>query len=245
MQLISFKIFEGHDVVCGLSTRLEGVSTGPFESLNLDLESNDKDENVQENYRRFFDALKIERKDVVLPYQRHTDEVIYVTEGGGLDQVFDAVDGFVTDKVGVGLLVRFADCQGVFIYDPVKRIVCAVHSGWRGNAQNILGKSVRKLVMEFGCNAENLLVGVSPSLGACCSEFSEPMKELPEEMHQFIDGKFVDLWACSRRQLMSEGVLEENIEFDGRCTKCHPELFFSYRGEKPETGRMSGVIYLA
>ena len=187
----------------------------------------------------FYEGLGVFPAQVVLANQAHTDKVLRVDHGG---DVYDGVDGFMTDKVGVVCTAKFADCQGVFMFDPVRKVVCSVHSGWRGNAKNIIGKAVRGLVAEYGCSAADLVVGVSASLGKCCAEFSDPFVELPAEMHQYIEGSFVDLLTCSRDQLLAEGVLAENMEFDGRCTVCNPELFYSYR--RGDEGRMLGGIWL-
>lgn len=187
----------------------------------------------------FYEGLGVKPEAVVLAEQRHTDVVLRVDRGG---EVYEGVDGFMTDRVGVVCTAKFADCQGVFMFDPVRKVVCSVHSGWRGNAQNIIGKAVRKLGVEYGCVAGDLVVGVSASLGVCCAEFSAPFEELPVEMHDYVDGNFVDLVACAKDQLLAEGVLVENIELDGRCTKCESELFYSFR--RGDEGRMIGGIWL-
>ena len=130
------------------------------------------------------------------------------------------------------------------MYDPVKRVIEAVHSGWRGNAQNIIGKTIKRLVDEFGCDPKNISLGISQSLGPCCGEFTDPITELPEEMHKHINGKRVDLWACSREQVMDCGVPDVNLEILGRCTVCESEEFFSYRVGKGKIGHMAAVIQM-
>lgn len=287
-------------VLHGISTRHGGVSTGPFASLNLGLDTDDLAGNVQENYRRFlgeFSPGKSGRSsaeeshsstnslsNLCIAYQRHTDNVLVIDPSSpqkstiitstpgpvtstpslvtstpgpvthppcGLANPYDAVDGFITATPGIALCVRFADCQGVLFFDPVKRVIAAVHSGWRGNAQNILGKCVAKMTSEFDCNPANILIGISPSLGPCCAEFSDPVNELPEEMHKYISEKIpgknphVDLWQCSHDQLTSVGIPSENIEIARRCTVCENDHFFSYRGGKKTTGHMAGLIMLS
>lgn len=147
-------------------------------------------------------------------------------------------------------MVRFADCQGVLFFDPISRVVAAVHSGWRGNVQNIIGKAAKKMVEEFGCSAENILVGISQSLGPCHAEFGDPVRELPEWMQKYVGKnagvkeRHVDLWQCSFDQLTEEGVLPKNIEIMRRCTVCENDTFFSYRVEGEKCGRMGVVIEL-
>ena len=230
MRYLRFKIFEKYkrELKCGLSTRHGGVSVGCFESLNLGIgvSIGDTEDNLAENYKRFCEAVGVDENKIVLAVQEHTDQIFCVKEAGdyGWQKPVSGVDGFTTNMRGVPLMVRFADCQGVFMFDPAQRVVAAVHSGWRGNVQNIIGKSVRKMIDEFGCKPENILVGISPAIGPCCAEFN--------------------LWQCSLDQLTEAGVFPQNIEIMQRCTSCESKDFFSYRRDKGKTGRMGGVIEL-
>lgn len=249
MRYLRFKIFEEYSGVIkhGISTRHGGVSTGCFESLNLGIGGGDSEDNLAENYKRFCCGLDVDENKIVLAKQEHTDKVLSLKNADGdfgWQKPLSGTDGFITNLCGVPLMVRFADCQGVFMFDPVRRVVAAVHSGWRGNVQNIIGKAVGKMVVEFGCKPENILVGISPSLGPCCAQFSEPEKELPDWMQKYVKNKFVDLWQCSLDQLTEAGVSLKNIEIMRRCTSCESKDFFSYRRDKGKTGRTSGVIEL-
>lgn len=247
--MLYFKIFEPFQNVIshGISTRHGGVSSGHLESLNLGLDVGDSQENLSENYRRFAEMAQVDKEKMVLAYQRHSDNILVVDEENLEDLLkgpVDEVDGFITKINDCGLVVRFADCQGALMFEPEKKIIAAVHSGWKGNAKNIIGKTVKKMVDEFEADPTKILVGISPSLGPCCAEFTDPKNELPEFMHRYLDGNFVDLWKCSFEQLTLEGVLPENIEIAQRCTVCENKEFFSYRGGKKKTGHMGGVICL-
>jgi len=244
--LFKFKIFGGYEdaVLYGISMRDGGVSDGPLASLNLGLAVGDKPSNIEENYRRVCEAIGVPMDKLCIAIQEHTDKVLRVNDGGGFEHPYKGVDGFVTNVPGIPLMVRFADCQGILLFDPVKRVIGAVHSGWRGNAQDIIGEAVRKMVDEYECNPADILAGVSPSLGPCCAEFSDPLTELPEHMHKYIDGTHVDLWECASDQLKNAGVLSEHIEIARECTVCNREKYFSFRGGKKITGHMGGVIQL-
>ncbi len=247
MQYVKFKIFDGyHDLIGhGVSTREGGVSTGGFATLNLGIGLGDSEENLEENYRRFAEAVGFDMNKMWMAKQEHTDGVMAVNEAGkGFREPVGGVDAFITNVPGVPLVARMADCQAVLIFDPILKVVASVHSGWKGNAKNILGKTVAKMKSEFGVDPRNLLIGVSQSLGPDHAEFDNPFDELPEEMHKFVDGRLVDLWKCSEEQLVAEGVLSKNIEFSRRCTVCESEEFFSHRKGKGTEGRMAGVVWL-
>lgn len=157
--------------------------------------------------------------------------------------VIENVDAFVTNLSGVGILIKTADCQPILICDPVKNVVAGVHSGWRGSVQNITGETIRVLREHYGCDPRDLLVSIGPSLGPCCQVFTDPMRELPVEFHRYIqDGGAVNFWDVTRDQLAECGVFAEHIEHFRICTSCNTDRYFSYRQEKPETGRFGSVV---
>lgn len=265
MQYLQFKIF-GERVRHGISMRKGGVSEGHLASLNLGLDVGDKEVNLCENYKRFCEMVGVPMDRLVVALQEHSDKILTVdgaelyaavvglddrlavarrpTSGLTLPKPISGVDGFITNTPGLPLMVRFADCQVVFIFDPIKRVIAAVHCGWRGNVKNIIGKAVKRMIDEFGCNSADILVGISPSLGPCCAEFSDPGTELPGFMQKYVNGRHVDFWQCTFEQLVDVGVLPEHIEMAQRCTVCENDKFFSYRGGQKRTGHMGGVIML-
>ena len=152
-------------------------------------------------------------------------------------------DSIVTDMKEVFLVIWIADCQAVMLYDPEKKVIANVHSGWRGSVKNIIGKCVDKMILEFGCQPGNIMAGISPSLGPCCSEFINYKDEIPETLWKYkIKGKdYFNFWEMSEAQLMDKGVKKEHIENMGICTKCNTDVFYSFREEKT-TGRFACVI---
>jgi len=149
-------------------------------------------------------------------------------------------DGIYTTEKNICCTVKTADCIGLLLYHPQSGAVSALHAGWRGLAQKIFTEffQISKIP------GEECFVALSPSLGPCCSEFSNPLEETPEFFHPFVRGKFVDLWSIAKAELLANGVQEENIEMPAFCTKCDPEKrFWSYR--RGESGRnLSGIMVL-
>lgn len=253
MHSIKFKLFSKFEDVLrhGISTREGGVSEGHLSSLNLGLDVDDSEENLAENYQRFCSVVGIDENKLALANQQHTDNILLIKDLADLQGKFGwknphfAVDGFITNLKDLPLSVRFADCQGVLLFDPIKKVVAAIHCGWRGNIQNIIGNAVRLMMKEFDCSPENILVGISQSLGPCCAEFTDPAKELPGWMQKYVnENRHVDFWQCSFDQLTRAGINEKNIEILRRCTVCEKDKFFSYRGGKKKTGHMAAVIEL-
>jgi polyphenol oxidase len=140
--------------------------------------------------------------------------------------------------------VRWNDCQAAILYDPIHRALANVHAGWRGNVQNIYRTAVQKMVHSFGSKPQDLLVGISPSIGPKHAEFKNYKSEFPEEFWEFqVKPTYFDLWQIARHQFESSGVLAHHIQIAEICTFDHPSDYFSYRRDKT-TGRHATVAML-
>jgi YfiH family protein len=167
-------------------------------------------------------------------------------------------DGLVTSQAGLMLGVQTADCVPVLIADTRVRAVGAFHAGWRGTVARIVEQGVATMGREFGSKPEDLIAAVGPSIGPCCFEVGEEVREefelgfgyAHDLFSEGAEGKSrVDLWEANRRQLLAAGVPAEAIAVVGECTACARtedgrRKFFSYRAEKGVTGRMLNVIGL-
>lgn len=235
------------NLVQGVFTRHGGVSKPPYATLNVVWNNGDSKEAVHENLRRVKRTLGLEH--LTASMQTHGD-VVQVADETKLKELHNGLpvallppgDALVTQLRGVGLLIKIADCQAVFLVDPVQQVIANVHCGWRGSVNGLLLKVVRVLQNQYGSRAEDLYAGISPSLGPCCAEFRDYRQELPPVFQQFqVRPRYFDFWAISRWQLREAGLPADHIEVAGRCTVCGSRDFFSYRGEGT-TGRMAAVI---
>jgi YfiH family protein len=229
----------------GVFTRLGGVSGPEGRELSLAFNENDPPENVAANLGRAEAALGLGPAAMVR--QTHGAEILVVRPGDGYhprtpEEARPGYDALLAPAPGVTLLIKVADCQAVLLYDPVSRALAMVHSGWRGSALNILGRTVAALA-ETGVPPARLLAAVSPSLGPCCAEFVNHRTELPPGFLPFmVRENFFDFWAISRSQLTAAGLMEENIETAGICTRCSPEFYSYRRGDQwPRFGFLAGV----
>ena len=203
-------------------------------------------------------AVGFEANCLVTARQVHSARVRVVTARetgqGGLDREsrLPDTDALVTADADVCLMVLSADCVPVLLYDPVKRVVGAVHAGWRGTAAQIVVGTVEVMRKQFGCHPGDMFAGIGPSIGRCCFEVGEEVavcfRRLFPEAVVFAGkhpGKFqVDLWEANRRELVDAGLHPERIEVAGMCTVCHPDHFFSYRRDGKAAGRFGAGIVL-
>ncbi len=236
-------------LIHGFSTRLGGVSELPHtKSLNLGYNRGDPDEVVDENFRIFKEKLGITGAVLVSAHQAHTKKVVYAD---GSSVHFENVDGFVTNKPGVALLVKTADCQPILLYDEKARVIGACHAGWRGTVAGIAAETVAAMT-KLGADPKNILAACGPCIDKCCFEvgddFVDTVAYFSDEFLQFVskeNGKYhADIKAMNRHILMCSGVPEENIRVSEECTCCDPGKFFSHRYSKGLRGTMASVIMM-
>jgi len=161
-------------------------------------------------------------------------------------------DALVTNQAAVLLTVRTADCVPVLLYDQSRRVVAAVHAGWRGAVAGIVSKTLAAMAAEFGTAPESVRLAIGPSAGDCCYEVDGAV--LGPLKHRYPYASLViretgrgrailNLGGLVRRQAEAAGVPREKIWSVNVCTICHPRLFYSYRRDGAVIGTMiSGIM---
>jgi YfiH family protein len=239
------------------STRNGGISTPPFDSLNLAFHVGDAPEAVTANRRIFSAAAGFSLENLVCAQQVHGTRVFsasFQDRGKGVYCYEDAVsetDALITDDSNVVLGAFFADCVPVFIADPVRKAVGLAHAGWKGTLHHIAQKTVAKMTEEFGCVSSDCFAFIGPSIGPCCYRVGEEVIALLDPAlaaHVSSEGEDkkgfkLDLWGANRADLLVAGLSADNIAVSGLCTRCDAR-FFSFRRAGGQTGRMGGFIGL-
>jgi len=233
-QFSNMKIFPR--LVHGVFTRHGGVSRGPYESLNVSFHVEDHSSAVQQNHQRIVETMGLPQWQTL--HQTHSCTVHVIDTVSTTPLTGDAL---ITHQPNILLIVKTADCQPVLLFDSKKCIVAAIHSGWRGSVQNIIGTTIERMIAT-GSDPNHIFAGIGPSLGPCCGEFVNYQQELPEYMWSYaVKPNYFDFWEISKKQMHDAGVPENNIEISNVCTKCQSDLFFSYRRKKV-SGRFATVI---
>jgi YfiH family protein len=245
-----FENLPQEDVAHAVFTRLGGVSQGPFATLNVGNAVGDDEVAVAENHARVYAHLGLSSAHITSAHQVHSNRIAVVTASDA-GQIMPSTDGLVTDTPGLALLLRFADCQPILLYDPAHHALGLIHAGWRGVAQGIARRAVETMRRAFGSRASELIAGLGPAIGPCCytvdhhvaaamgyvlPNWNQAMSLLEEDRWQ------LDLSAANAQQLTAEGVRQ--IEQAHLCTACHNDEFFSHRADKGQTGRFAVVAYL-
>jgi YfiH family protein len=206
-------------------------------------------------------AAAVNASSVVLLTQVHGAEVVVIREGAPLPGARPEADGLVSNRAGVAVAVKAADCVPLLFADRATGAVAAVHAGWRGTAARVAVAAVEALGREFGTRPADLVVAIGPSIGPCCYEVgTELVDAFAAAGHEryLIDRWFLapppprgsrewpklrlDVALSNRDQLILAGVPDAQIYSAALCTAMHLDVLTSYRMEKGNAGRIAGVI---
>ena len=206
---------------------------------------------IIKDVERLLKEMNIEPLEIYTGQQMHTDNVKIVDGTNGEDFVygrtFKETDGLITDKQNIALLIKYADCTPIVLFDPKKRVQAVVHSGWRGTVKQITIKAIEKLEKEFKSEREDLLVYIGPSIDQDNYEVG------PEVYEAFSDFKNRDTFFKPHGDkykmsmtdanidiLLEAGIKEENMEVERTSTYTSEELH-SARGEGSEY-QLNGLL---
>jgi YfiH family protein len=251
---VTSKILSAAGVAHGFSLRDGGVSTGPFESLNLSVSVGDSAEAVGQNTGRLAEAVGVQSFATV--HQVHGDRVLAANAEGTLREIFaatepqpdprhDAADAVLALDPGVAAGVRVADCVPILLYAEDLSVAAAVHSGWRGTRLSIAARAVRALQHATGADPARMLAAVGPCIGRCCYEVSAELASMFRQLFgpEAADDPaanpkpHLDLRFCVQAALEHAGVQPDRIDQVQGCTSCDAAAFFSHRRDKGRTGR--------
>jgi YfiH family protein len=218
------------------STRVGGVSEGPFRSLNLGILTADDPGRVRRNRAILVKGVGRDPDSLAMGQQVHGADVQVQDRPRSSGQL-ERVDAQVTTSAGVTPLVLVADCVPLVLSAP--GAAAAVHCGWRGVAAGIVQRAVEE-VAKLGRG--QLSAAVGPGIGPCCYEVgAEVLERLAAQGHE-AEGPALDLPACIVAALHRAGV--DDIAVAGICVSCNEELFFSHRRDGGVTGRQAALVWL-
>ena len=240
------------------------VLTHCFTLRKLDFSSFDNyeknKEKVENSYQKICKELNIEYSHLCRPKQTHTDIVRTIEEGdeGIFKDKFNDVDGLVTNKKHKALVFCFADCTPLLFFDPEKKVIANVHSGWRGTLQMIGKNAVEKMVKDYDCSPKDIICCIGPTIRQCHFEVEKDVKDL--FYNQFKDkididkyiasskekqGKYyIDTVQINKQVLLNIGLKDENIIDSKICSVCNEDKIHSYRAHGNESGRNITVMEL-
>ncbi|HEU5245289.1 MAG TPA: polyphenol oxidase family protein [Gaiellaceae bacterium] len=225
----------GYEVA--FTTRVGGVSEGPYASLNLGRKSGDIPERADENRRIACEAIGADVEKLALNYQVHSTRVLRAAAA----MRGEHADGLWTDDPGLPILAMSADCLTIALVRANARdpAVAVLHAGWRGLLDGIVAAGADAL------GRGTLTAAIGPGIGPCCYEVGEEVAAPFRERFgdDVVRESRLDLWTSAERALRAAGV--ERVDRFDRCTACEPETFFSHRRDAGRTGRQGVIAYVS
>jgi polyphenol oxidase len=235
----------------GMFTRRGGVSQPPWDSLNLGGTVGDAPGAVQENHHRMYAALGLDGDRACTVWQVHSADIVIAQRRVPHRRWLARADGMVTDRPGLPLTMRFADCAPILLYDSTRHVAGIAHAGWRGTVLGAGVSAVQAMRDAFGCRPHDIQAGIGPSIGPDRYQVGEEVVDAVRGAFGIVDGlirraedgsAYLDLWAANRLALQRAGVTQ--IEVAGICTATRTDEFFSHRAEAGQTGRFGVVLAL-
>ena len=239
--------------------RLSGVGENPFFSHPEAEPTPELLERVRDLWLRFRDAGGFPQEGFCFTHQVHQTRIRRVTAAERrippLTPIPPDCDGLITDEPGVPLCVFTADCVPVLFSEPEAGLVCAVHSGWRGTAGDMMGAAVAAIT-GVGGRIENIRAAIGPCIAKCCFETGPEVKQAVEALlgadaeglcppEEGVPGKYmVDLKETNRRRLLQLGVPAAQIDVSEDCTMCRSDVYWSHRATGGVRGTMASIIML-
>lgn len=245
-----FKALQGMPVRHAIFTRHGGVSASPFDTLNVSWAVGDNAAAVIENVRRVYDAFGTRPTASVRVRMNHGTRVVAVDDRHANARVPNC-DGLVTATPALPLTMTYGDCQPILLYDPVQHALALGHAGWRGAVAGLALSLVQALHIAYGTSPDNVIAMLGPAIGRCCYEVGS---DVIAAVETWPDGRawltpgdrdghaLFDLSAANVAHVHRAGV--GTIEVAHLCTACRTDEFYSYRAEKPATGRFAVVAML-
>jgi hypothetical protein len=237
-------IFSSIPGLIGLqTTRSGGVSSQPWDSLNLGPRTEDRSEHIRENFFRLGEHLGISAENIVISEQVHGTSIARVIRPGNVS----GYDALITDMEDIYIGILTADCYPVLIHDRKNRASGAAHAGWQGTVGRIAEKTVRAMGDAFGTRPEECLAWVGTGISAAHYEIGGEVARQFD--HDYLspspsgkDKYMLDLSAANRDQLLAAGIPDPQVESSAYCSWRDHETFFSYRRDHGSTGRMLSLI---
>lgn len=215
------------------------------------------------SYKNLCNAIGSNYINTVKTNQNHTDTIKIANKKIKEDEPdfnleeYKETDGIVTNKKNLILSTTNADCILLLLFDPIKKVIANVHSGWRGTLQRISTKAIEKMEKEYNCNPKDIICCICPSIRKCHFEVEKEVKDMFEEEFKSIVEKndiitetisskkwTIDTVLINQIILEEKGLKKENIIDSKICSVCNSNLVHSYRVEKERYGLETAIIEL-
>lgn len=251
-QLIYYALEAWDGLKHAIFTRAGGMSAAPWAGLNVGGTVGDAPQAVYENHQLMYSELGVDPAQTVTTWQIHSSDVVVAHHPVAGRRWLARADALITDRPGLALVMRFADCVPLLYYDRRRGVIGIAHAGWRGTVQGIASATVRAMQAVYQCDPADIEVMIGPSISIDHFQVGEEVVDAVESYFGTLQGlmrrdpddntAYIDLWAANRLDLERAGV--DKVTIAEICTYARTDEFFSHRAERGRTGRFGVVMSL-
>ncbi|PNZ11946.1 peptidoglycan editing factor PgeF [Staphylococcus simiae] len=240
------------DVTLGITTREGGQSNFPNGAFNMARYIDDNPQHITNHQKILAEEIKFDRENWVFPIQTHENKVVEITsndKGTNIDSLTSSlhgIDAMYTYEKNILLTMCYADCVPVYFYSPNHNFIALAHAGWRGT----FGQIVAEVIKQVSFDLEQMYVVIGPATSSSY-EINDDIRNkfamLPIDITKYVvqrgnDRHGIDLKLANKLLLEYYGIPSNNIYITDYATSENLNLFFSYRLEQGQTGRMLAFI---
>lgn len=244
------------NVIHAFTTRKGGYAPPPLNNFSMGTaQYYDFRDFIINNRKLICSILKMNYERLVMTDQHHTDNVFLLESEDQTDPngYLTNTDAVITKTKGLPVMLFFADCTPIMLYDINKEILALIHAGWKGTAKNLCFKTLQLMISLFNSKPDDIIAAIGPNIGKCCFEVStdvgaQLIQTIPEncvsdKIISYKDNKaYVDLKQINALHLKASGIT--TIDISPECTMCKQNLFFSHRLTGGKTGRQVLIAQL-
>jgi hypothetical protein len=244
----TFPVLDDLGIAHGIFMRHGGVSHAPWSSLNLATTVGDTRENVIENRRRITACLNRAAESIYDVWQVHSNTVISTVRPRHLDTPHLKADAIITDNFAVTLMMLFADCVPILLYDRKTNTAAIAHAGWQGTVNKVVESTITKMIVQHGCAPETITACIGPSICVDHYQVGENVVEAVSRVFTHNDEilfekdghYYFNLQNANRQIIAGQGIAD--IHISGICTAENTADWFSHRAEAGKTGRFAAIL---
>jgi YfiH family protein len=255
IRYFTFNSFTNCSIKHAILTIRGGISPPPWHSLNIGATVGDEQNRVEENRKKTFEVLGFDYKNRFDVWQVHGNDVVCADKPRAENEIIHKADAIITDVKHVTLLMRFADCVPILLYDTVLKVIGLVHAGWKGTVNRVAAKAVDTMCERYGTLPVNIMAGIGPSIGPDHYQIGmDVFTKVNETFNKDASGLLttnrnqgkmsyhLNLWKTNKMVLEQAGV--NKIEIASICTACNLDDWYSHRAENGKTGRFGALVAL-
>ena len=161
--LNSKKLSKFSEISHGFFNKNGGVSKGIYKSLNCGVGSKDKKNNVKKNLKIVIKKICKKSKEIFLVKQNHSNRFLFLSKNTKIKNRSITADAIITDKKDFPIAVLTADCVPILLFDKKRKMIAAIHAGWRGAFKGVISKVIN-FMLKNGCDREDITVAIGPSI---------------------------------------------------------------------------------